>query len=87
MNQKVLSKYDVVSAGEIFGVPLEEAAPFIDQRRKELDMAFSFDLTRLDRSVEERWRSNDWTLSQFRQINNRLVAMAGQYGWNTFFLS
>ncbi|MCV9877399.1 glycoside hydrolase family 13 protein [Brenneria izbisi] len=87
MNQKVLSKYDVVSAGEIFGVPLEEAAPFIDQRRKELDMAFSFDLIRLDRSVEERWRSNDWTLSQFRQINNRLVDMAGQYGWNTFFLS
>ncbi|MFJ5427874.1 alpha-glucosidase [Pectobacterium actinidiae] len=87
MHQKVLAKYDVVSAGEIFGVPLEEAAPFIDQRRKELDMAFSFDLIRLDRAVEERWRRNDWTLSQFRQINNRLVDMAGQYGWNTFFLS
>ncbi|KFX07832.1 oligo-1,6-glucosidase [Pectobacterium betavasculorum] len=87
MHQKVLAKYDVVSAGEIFGVPLEEAAPFIDQRRKELDMAFSFDLIRLDRAVEERWRRNDWTLSQFRQINNRLVDMAGQHGWNTFFLS
>ncbi|RLM27052.1 glucohydrolase [Brenneria alni] len=87
MNQKVFSKYDVVTAGEIFGVPLEEAAPFIDQRRKELDMAFSFDLIRLDRSVEERWRQNEWALSQFRQINNRLVDMAGQYGWNTFFLN
>ncbi|AIU88810.1 MULTISPECIES: glycoside hydrolase family 13 protein [Pectobacterium] len=87
MHQKVLAKYDVVSAGEIFGVPLEEAAPFIDQRRKELDMAFSFDLIRLDRAVEERWRRNDWTLSQFRQINKRLVDMAGQHGWNTFFLS
>ncbi|WP_371734379.1 glycoside hydrolase family 13 protein [Brenneria sp. hezel4-2-4] len=86
MHQKVLAKNDLVSAGEIFGVPIEEAAPFIDQRRKELDMAFSFDLIRLDRSVEERWRHHDWTLSQFRQINNRLVDMAGEYGWNTFFL-
>ncbi|EHD21078.1 alpha amylase catalytic region [Brenneria sp. EniD312] len=46
-----------------------------------------FDLIRVDRSSEERWRKKTWQLSQFRQINNRLNNMTGEYGWNTFFLN
>ncbi|MCL2894831.1 glycoside hydrolase family 13 protein [Brenneria tiliae] len=87
MHQQVFAKYGVVSVGETFGVPIEQAPLYIDQRRKELDMAFLFDLIRVDRSSEERWRKKTWQLSQFRQINNRLNNMTGEYGWNTFFLN
>ncbi|MDP9771110.1 alpha-glucosidase [Kosakonia cowanii] len=86
MKQEVLSRYDVVTAGEIFGVPLERSSDFFDRRRNELDMSFMFDLIRLDRDSNERWRHKKWTLSQFRQIINKMDSNAGEYGWNTFFL-
>ncbi|MDQ0431005.1 oligo-1,6-glucosidase [Pantoea agglomerans] len=86
MNKEVLSQYDVATAGEIFGVPLDQSIKFFDRRRNELDIAFTFDLIRLDRDSNERWRHKDWTLSQFRQIINRVDHTAGKYGWNAFFL-
>lgn len=49
-------------------------------------MAFMFDLIRLDRDSNERWRHKPWTLSQFRQIISKMDTTVGEYGWNTFFL-
>jgi len=86
MNKEVLSQYDIATAGEIFGAPLDKLIKFIDRRRNELNMAFTFDLIRLDRDTDERWRRKDWTLSQFRQVIDRVDHTAGEYGWNAFFL-
>ncbi len=86
MNREVLSHYDVATAGEIFGVPLDRSSQFFDRRRHELNMAFMFDLIRLDRDSNERWRHRPWTLSQFRQIVGKMDTTVGEYGWNTFFL-
>ena len=86
MNREVLSHYDVATAGEIFGVPLDQSIKFFDYRRNELDMAFTFDLVRLDRYVDERWRRKDWSLSQFRETIEKVDHTAGEYGWNAFFL-
>ena len=86
MNREVLSHYDVATAGEIFGVPLDRSSQFFDRRRHELNMAFMFDLIRLDRDSNERWRHRPWTLSQFRQIVSKMDTTVGEYGWNTFFL-
>ncbi|SMB41089.1 Oligo-1,6-glucosidase [Serratia proteamaculans] len=86
MNREVLSHYDMATAGEIFGVPLDQSIKFFDYRRNELDIAFTFDLVRLDRYVDERWRRKDWSLSQFRQTIDNVDHAAGEYGWNAFFL-
>ncbi|MEE4409828.1 MULTISPECIES: glycoside hydrolase family 13 protein [unclassified Serratia (in: enterobacteria)] len=86
MNREVLSHYDVATAGEIFGVPLEQSINFVDSRRNELNIAFTFDLLRLDRYVDERWRRKDWNLAQFRQTIDKVDHTAGKYGWNAFFL-
>lgn len=87
LNRSIVPYYpDVVLAGEIFGVPLSQTPKYIDSRRQELDMAFAFDLIRLDRYADERWRRKDWTLSQFRQTVDQGDRIAGQYGWNAFFL-
>ncbi|MCF9046289.1 glycoside hydrolase family 13 protein [Acinetobacter nectaris] len=86
INEKVFSEYDVVTAGEIFGVPTEESIKFTDHRRKELNMAFTFDLVRLDVDHAEKWRRNDWTLPHFRKIIHDLHQTAGEHGWNAFFL-
>lgn len=86
MNREVLSHYDVATAGEIFGVPLEQSINFVDRRRNELNIAFTFDLLRIDRYVDERWRRKDWNLAQFRQTIDKVDHTAGKYGWNAFFL-
>lgn len=86
MNREVLSHYNVATAGELFGIPLEQSIKFSDRRRNELNMGFTFDLIRLDRSADERWRRKAWTLSQFRQVIDDVDRTAGIYGWNAFFL-
>ena len=61
MNREVLSKYDVMTVGEAFGVTLEQTPSLVDERRNELDMIFNFDAVRLNRNGDE-WR--DWTLAR-----------------------
>lgn len=87
MNREVLSHYDIATAGELVGIPLNQVPLFVDRRRQELTMAFTFDLIRIDRSTKERWRHQDWTLSQFRQVLDKLDQIAGVYGWNALFLA
>ncbi|OSM99723.1 glucohydrolase [Lonsdalea populi] len=87
MHQKLFTQYDVVTAGELFGVPTSQVPLFFDQRRKELDLIFTFDLIRMDRDKDQRWLRRDWTLRDFKQVIARNDNLAGDYGWNTFFLS
>ena len=50
MNRDVLSKYDVMTVGEAFGVTLEQTPTLVDERRNELNMIFNFDAVRLNRN-------------------------------------
>ena len=42
MNQKVLSKYDIMTVGETAGVTIEEAQKYAGEDRNELNMVFQF---------------------------------------------
>ena len=44
MNKKVLSKYDMVSIGEAFGIGQDSMLKMTDEREKELDLVFIFDI-------------------------------------------
>jgi oligo-1,6-glucosidase len=83
MNSEVLSRYDVMTVGEAFGVSDRQAELFVDARRGELDMIFHFDIVRLDR---DHWRKTDWTLPAFKAVYTRLDRAVGAHGWNTVFL-
>ncbi|WP_433960016.1 hypothetical protein [Serratia symbiotica] len=74
----MLSHYDIATAGELFGIPLDQSIKFSDRRRNELNIAFTFDLIRLDRDNDERWRRKDWNLSQFRQVIDKVDRTAGE---------
>jgi len=84
MNREVLSKYDVMTVGEAFGVNLAQAPALIDDRRDELNMIFFFDVVRLDR---EGWHAKPWTLPQLKAVYDRLDAGLDVHSWNTVFLS
>ena len=43
MNQKVLSKYDIMTVGETAGVTIEEAQKYAGDDRNELNMVFQFE--------------------------------------------
>ena len=84
MHREVLAPYDAVAIGEAAGVTIENTPLFVDSRRRELSMIFQFDLVRIDRRG---WKSQPWTLRQFKAINARLDTACGEHGWGTSFLS
>jgi oligo-1,6-glucosidase len=84
MNQQVLSKYDVMTVGEAFGVSLADTPSLVDKRRGELNMVFNFDAVRLNRNGTQ-WR--DWTLPELKAIYTRQFQALEAHSWNTVFLS
>jgi Glycosidases len=84
MHREVLSKYDLVTVGEAFGVSLEQTPLLVDERRNELDMIFRFDLVRLDR---DGWRWKPWTLREFKEICSRFAQGLDTQNWLTVYLS
>ncbi len=84
MNKDVLSKYDVMTVGEAFGVTLEQTPTLVDERRNELNMIFNFDAVRLNRNGDL-WR--DWTLPELKAIYTQENQALDVHSWNTVFLS
>ncbi len=84
MNREVLSKYDVMTVGEAFGVTQAQTPSLVDERRHELDMIFNFDVVRIDRDGRK-WR--DWTLPELKATYTRQDQGLDKHCWNTIFLS
>jgi len=84
MNREVLSKYDVMTVGEAFGVSLEQTPLLVDERRNELNMIFNFDVVRLGR---QSWRQNPWTLPELKAVYTNLDQKLDPHNWGTVFLS
>lgn len=84
MNREVLSKYDVMTVGEAFGVTPAQTPDLVDERRGELNMIFNFDAVLLCRNGH---RYRQWTLPELKAIYRRQEENAGPHCWNTVFLS
>jgi glycosidase len=89
MNEKVLSKYDTITVGEMpFIDDPEEILRVVGEERKELNMIFIFDLVEIDRdSSGSRWGTTTWTVSDMRIIVAIWqTAMKKGGGWNSIFI-
>lgn len=84
MNTKVLSKYDVMTVGEAFGVTLDQTPSLVDERRNELNMVFNFSAVRLD---QDNGRFKQWTLPELKAIYSEQDHKLDIHSWNTVFLS
>jgi oligo-1,6-glucosidase len=84
MNREVLSKYDVMTVGEAFGVTLDQTPTLVDERRNELNMIFNFDVVRLNRDGRQ-WRN--WSLPEMKAIYTAQDKALDVHSWNTVFLS
>lgn len=83
MNSKVLSRYDIVSIGEAFGINEQTMIKLSDQREKELDLVFLFDVIRIGR---ENWIQNEWNLVQLKKLFT-IQSNVDEFHWPTVFLN
>ncbi len=83
MNDTVLSQYDVMTVGEGFGVSRALTQRMTDERRKELNLSFLFDIVRVGR---DNWRQGDFTLPQLKELFTAQND-TDNFHWPTVFLN
>lgn len=86
MNQKVISRYDVMTVGEGPGITLENGIDYVGDDRNELDMIFHFDHMFLDHGPLGKFDPINLDFIKFKKIFNDWDRELGQSGWNSIFL-
>jgi glycosidase len=89
-NDKVLSKYDVMTVGEAGGANHEEAVKYAGFDRKEFNMLLAFDHCWIDENpngiVPSKWTQRDLHLPWLKNALARWQSLHGQ-AWNTLYWS
>lgn len=90
MNQKVLSKYDLITVGETAGVTLEEATRYANADNTELNMVFQFEHVGEGVGSKSRfgkWDTQKMPLSEWKGILSKWQTGLEGKGWNSLYLS
>jgi oligo-1,6-glucosidase len=87
MNEKVLSKCDVITVGETPGVTPDHAALFASEDGKALDMVFQFEHMDVDRGPGGWWDPAPFSLLAFKKIMSRWQTELEGKGWNSLYLN
>ena len=85
MNKEVLSKYDIMTVGEAFGVSAEEANLYVGKNRGELQMIFHFDhaVNRAENCFFT--PDNEFTNPQIKAIFDKWDNALANDGWNSIY--
>lgn len=87
MNEKVLSKYDIMTVGETPGATVDDAILYTAEDRKELQMVFQFEHMDVDSGPEGKWDVVPWTLTKLRDILHKWQVGLAEQGWNSLYLN
>ncbi len=86
MNQKVLSKYDIMTVGETAGVTIEEAQKYADDDRNELNMVFQFEHVESGCGDYGKWTTAKYDFKEFKNIMIKWQEELQGKAWNSLFL-
>lgn len=86
MNQKVLSKYDIMTVGEGPGIDLKNGPLYVDEKRKELDMVFHFDHLFIDCGERGKYDPQPFGLPKFKRVFSDWDEALKNGGWGSIFL-
>ena len=86
MNREVLSHYDVTTVAEAPGTTPENILDLVGEDRKELNMAYHFDLHYLGLSERRTLSPEGWALSEFKEIFTKWDTKLKDKGWGTVYL-
>lgn len=85
MNQKVLSKYDLITVGEASGVTVEEAKKYANLDGTELNMVFQFEHTDIISGKNGKWTDERFKLRDLRKILNKWQTELEGKAWNSLY--
>lgn len=86
MNQKVLSKYDIMTVGETPGVHPDDALKYAGFNSHELDMVFQFEHMGVDSDKElGKWRPHQWQLTNLKRIMSKWQTELNGKAWNSLY--
>ncbi len=84
MNEKVLSKYDIMTVGETPGVTTELAKQYAGEDTRELNMVFHFEHVD-NHGKYGKWDDQKWQLTKLKKILNHWQTELYGKAWNSLF--
>lgn len=89
MNQKVLSKYDLLTVGECAGVTIQEAKKYAKSDGSELSMVFQFEHCDLDArdTVSGKWYTDKMDFVALKKVLSKWQNELHEVAWNSLYLT
>ena len=85
MNERVLSKFDIMTVGETAGVTLEEAKKYVNTDGSELNMVFQFEHTDLDGGERFKWDTKPMPLVPLKENLSKWQKGLEDVAWNSLY--
>ncbi|OPA78540.1 glucohydrolase [Paenibacillus selenitireducens] len=87
MNREVLSRYDMMTVGEMPGVTVDEAAVFANEAGTALQMVFQFDHMDLDAGPGGKWDVQPFSLAKLKSSLSHWQTGLDGRAWNSLYLN
>lgn len=87
MNKEVLSKYDIITVGEMPGVSVDDAKIYTNPENKELHMVFQFEHMGLDSGPNGKWDVKPLALTDLKENITKWQLGLHGIGWNSLYLN
>lgn len=84
MNERVLSKYDLMTVGETAGVTVEEAKKYAGENEKELNMVFHFEHVEGDGEIGK-WTDKKQEMLRIKKIFSKWQTELADCAWNSLY--
>ena len=85
MNEKVLSKFDIMTVGETAGVTLDEAKKYANTDGSELNMVFQFEHMGLDGEGDFKWSTKHIPLVPLKENLTKWQLGLDEVAWNSLY--
>ena len=85
MNQRVLSKYDIMTVGECAGVTIDEAKRYASDDQTELNMVFQFEHMGLDYDENGKWTIKRFYLPDLKKNLSKWENELSGKAWNSLY--
>ncbi|WP_108671844.1 glycoside hydrolase family 13 protein [Peribacillus acanthi] len=85
MNREVLSKYDIMTVGEMPGVTPQEGILYTGDDRQELNMVFQFEHMDIDGGPGGKWDLIPFNLVKLKNILTKWQVNLHGKGWNSLY--
>ena len=86
MNEKVFSKYDIMTVGEMSSTSIDNCIRYTNPREAELNMTFSFHHLKVDYPNGDKWTKAEFDFEALKNILSKWqVEMNKGGGWNALF--